>query len=393
MNQENAALLRQAQQAIRQGERQQARHLLQQALRQDQGNYTAWLLMASVTQDPRTSLAYVQQAAQLNPTSTTVQKALAWAENRLQTAMPSPTTRTNIQEKDTKAQQEETKDVHNARAWWFFSVPSLSARQRNGWLWGGFGFVTIVTVCILAMMFWPKGNTSNGAAFANTSPYTTGTPVTQLSAVFPIGSEEDEEETAVLPATPVPSLTPTQAPHIAAKNINQSKDNTERQPRATWTLTPTPTPTPTPTHTPMPTFVAPQTQSGPVNRPFGVGSSERWVDVNLTKQTLVAYEGDTPVLTTLISSGTWQHPTVTGQFRIYLAYKSQTMDGRRLGYDYYLEDVPYVMYFYEDYALHGTFWHNNFGTPMSHGCVNMKTSDAGWLYDWASIGTLVNVHY
>jgi len=55
--------------------------------------------------------------------------------------------------------------------------------------------------------------------------------------------------------------------------------------------------------------------------------------------------------------------------------------------------VPYVMYFYRDYALHGTFWHSNFGTPMSHGCVNLKTSDAEWIYYWASVGTLVNVHH
>lgn len=87
------------------------------------------------------------------------------------------------------------------------------------------------------------------------------------------------------------------------------------------------------------------------------------------------------------------HATVTGQFHVWLRFESQTMDGRLLGYDYYLEDVPYVMYFYNDYALHGTFWHNNFGTPMSHGCVNLATPDAQWLYNWSSLGTMVNVHY
>jgi lipoprotein-anchoring transpeptidase ErfK/SrfK len=69
------------------------------------------------------------------------------------------------------------------------------------------------------------------------------------------------------------------------------------------------------------------------------------------------------------------------------------MDGRRLGFNYVLSNVPYVMYFYGDYAIHGTYWHNNFGTPMSHGCVNMTTADARWLYNWSSYGTLVNVHY
>jgi lipoprotein-anchoring transpeptidase ErfK/SrfK len=120
---------------------------------------------------------------------------------------------------------------------------------------------------------------------------------------------------------------------------------------------------------------------------------EHWIDVNLTTQSLTAYEGDQPVLTTNISSGAWPHLTVTGQFQVYIRYQSQDMNGLRLGYDYYLENVPYVMYFYKDYALHGTYWHNNFGFPMSHGCVNMKTADAQWLFNWSSYGTVVNVHY
>jgi lipoprotein-anchoring transpeptidase ErfK/SrfK len=63
------------------------------------------------------------------------------------------------------------------------------------------------------------------------------------------------------------------------------------------------------------------------------------------------------------------------------------------GPGYYLPNVPYVMYFYRGYGIHGTYWHNNFGTPMSHGCVNFPTDDAGWLFDFASVGTVVNVHY
>jgi lipoprotein-anchoring transpeptidase ErfK/SrfK len=68
------------------------------------------------------------------------------------------------------------------------------------------------------------------------------------------------------------------------------------------------------------------------------------------------------------------------------------MTGYHLGYNYDLKDVPYVMYFFEDYAIHGAYWHNNFGTPMSHGCVNMNVPDAEWLYNWAPLGTLVSVH-
>jgi lipoprotein-anchoring transpeptidase ErfK/SrfK len=78
---------------------------------------------------------------------------------------------------------------------------------------------------------------------------------------------------------------------------------------------------------------------------------------------------------------------------VWLRFESQTMDGALLGYDYYLENVPYVMYFFEDYALHGAYWHNNFGYQMSHGCVNLAPSDAGWLYSWSEYGTVVNVHH
>lgn len=119
----------------------------------------------------------------------------------------------------------------------------------------------------------------------------------------------------------------------------------------------------------------------------------RWIDVNLSTQTLTAYEGDVPVMVTAVSTGTYLYPTVTGQFSIYLRHQSQTMNGYLLGYDYYLPDVPYVMYFYRGFALHGTYWHNNFGVPMSHGCVNMPTDKAQWLYNWSDYGTLVNVHY
>jgi lipoprotein-anchoring transpeptidase ErfK/SrfK len=62
------------------------------------------------------------------------------------------------------------------------------------------------------------------------------------------------------------------------------------------------------------------------------------------------------------------------------------------GDDYFLPDVPFTMYYYGDFSIHGTYWHHNFGTPMSHGCVNMDTNDAEWLFNFASVGTLVNIH-
>ena len=124
--------------------------------------------------------------------------------------------------------------------------------------------------------------------------------------------------------------------------------------------------------------------------PTGVvtGSGEHWFDVDLSDQRMYAYEGDTLVRTFIVSTGTWQTPTVTGRFKVWVKLKSAPMSGP----GYYLPDVPYIMYFYKDYGIHGTYWHNNFGVPMSHGCVNLSIPDAEWAYNFASVGTVVNVH-
>jgi lipoprotein-anchoring transpeptidase ErfK/SrfK len=119
------------------------------------------------------------------------------------------------------------------------------------------------------------------------------------------------------------------------------------------------------------------------------GTNDHWIDVNLSEQRVYAYEGNTIVNSFLVSTGLPDTPTVIGQYKIYVKVPIQDMSGP----GYYLPNVPWVMYFYESYGFHGTYWHNNFGKPMSRGCVNMKIEDAKWLYDWAAVGTFVNVHY
>jgi lipoprotein-anchoring transpeptidase ErfK/SrfK len=117
--------------------------------------------------------------------------------------------------------------------------------------------------------------------------------------------------------------------------------------------------------------------------------SDFWLEVDLSSQTLFAYRGNTLLKSFLVSTGTSDFPTVPGSFKIYAKYNFYTMRGP--GYN--LPDVPYSMFFYKGYSIHGTYWHHNFGTRMSHGCVNMETSAAGWLFDQTSIGTPVYVHY
>ncbi|GAB4404813.1 MAG: hypothetical protein Kow00123_16690 [Anaerolineales bacterium] len=176
-------------------------------------------------------------------------------------------------------------------------------------------------------------------------------------------------------------------------------------PTATPTFTPTNTPTETPTPTPTPTATpvppTPTRKSQPTAAPpTGIGDGEKWIDVDLSSQRLVAYEGNRAVYWAVISSGLPATPTVKGRFNIYVKYRSAPMSGP----GYYLPNVPYIMYFYKGYGLHGAYWHNNFGQPMSHGCVNLKVADAEWLFEWtdpyvppgansaSGVGTLVVIH-
>jgi len=123
----------------------------------------------------------------------------------------------------------------------------------------------------------------------------------------------------------------------------------------------------------------------PHARPDGVAPTDKWIDINKFEQTLAAYEGDTLVYATLVSSGLPQWDTDSGLFRIYMKVQQAKMSGRDGLPDYYfLEDVPYAMYFNKDMALHGAYWHDKFGFKHSHGCVNLPVADAAWLWNWTT---------
>jgi hypothetical protein len=155
----------------------------------------------------------------------------------------------------------------------------------------------------------------------------------------------------------------------------------------------------------------------PGDAPTDLGPNERWLDVNLTEQTLVAFEGTRAVYATLVSTGKKStikekdHRTPSGQWRIREKHVATTMDGDGTAagdLPYSIEDVPYVMYFHRSYAIHGAFWHRNYGVMMSHGCINLAPLDAkhlfffteptlpeGWHGVWASEqrpGSRVVVH-
>jgi lipoprotein-anchoring transpeptidase ErfK/SrfK len=197
-------------------------------------------------------------------------------------------------------------------------------------------------------------------------------PAAAFTPIPPTATLEPQPQIVVLPPTDIPASEPpaaaeTETEIVTAEAVVEGIAYAEIIPD-----------TPTPAYAPPP--AAP---------PKASGAGERWIDVDLSQQRLYAYEGDTLIRSFVVSTGTWQTPTVTGRYKVWIKLRSAPMSGP----GYYLPDVPYIMYFYKGYGIHGTYWHNNFGTPMSHGCVNMTIPDAEWVYNFSVVGTVVNVHY
>ncbi len=136
-------------------------------------------------------------------------------------------------------------------------------------------------------------------------------------------------------------------------------------------------------------LVIPKRGSTPSTSPAPSPSGgKKWIEIDLSRQRLIAHEGDKIILNTLVSTGLRRTPTPIGTYRVRVKIRRQTMSGP----GYRLPNVQWVMYFVGAYALHGTYWHNNFGHPMSHGCVNLRNSAARTLYQWANKGTRVVIH-
>lgn len=345
--------LQQAKIFIRAGRLPEARKLLRRVVAQDPQNYVAWLLLARAASSKRAALGYVRQAQAIRPDSQLVSKEL----RRL----------------------DQQKDI------------TYQPSRLQSYLFFGSALIVLL---ILIVWLAPLG-LQHVAALRDME--TAPTPVQMVITPLAVSSQ--------IEATPEPQ--PTLLPTPTARPLHRQKNSEVPPPEMLASVRDNKaTQGSVQDEEELPLEVQPpsEVQDEPLEineqpaapnsiRPNGVGPAERWIDVNLTQQTLVAYEGDAPIFNSLISSGMWDTPTVVGQFRTVMKYESQDMNGYLLGYDYFLEDVPYVMYFFEDYAIHGAYWHNNFGTPMSHGCVNMNPADAGWLFNWAPVGTTVSIHH
>jgi lipoprotein-anchoring transpeptidase ErfK/SrfK len=121
----------------------------------------------------------------------------------------------------------------------------------------------------------------------------------------------------------------------------------------------------------------------------------RRIEVNISTQWLTAYEGELPVFRAPVATGRDGFNTPVGNYAIYDKLSMQTMQGSAGGESWYVPDIPWVMYVVGGVAIHGTYWHNLFGTGTrpSHGCINARIEDAEWLYHWADVGTPVTIHY
>ena len=398
-----------AQQAMVRGDRRAARGWAAQAVALDPDSEEPWLFLAALA-SPRASVNYLERALKINPHSQRARKGMHWALERLRSEQVAQSSR-----KQTPPRRMQGEDPESGRTSLPISgklatsepktqprvrklpletvarstppadllTPKSLARHR-------WSFLTLFLVIICVTVVWALWP---GSA----SPVLALLHVPRSTPAFP-GVLVDINKPTYTPS-PTSTFTPT-ATFTATPTYTPTPTQTDT-PTNTATLTPTDTPWPTDTPTPTATFIPtdtpwptdteipwPTDTAQPVVNPDG-GGGVHWIDVNLSQQMVYAYEGNASVASFLVSTGLASFPTVTGQFHIYMKFVYTDMAGP----GYYLPDVPYTMYFYKGYGLHGTYWHNNFGHPMSHGCVNMYTPDAEWLYYWAPMGTLVNVHY
>jgi lipoprotein-anchoring transpeptidase ErfK/SrfK len=347
------------------GRKAEARYYFRAALDLDPSNTDALLWLAYLAGGGRPSLELLARALDIDPANQRARAAIRWARSSTGTQAPHPPY---------------DRDVYRPRVVFGLAIFLLV-------LFGGMAIAAFVRDL-------PNINGHESAARAAvardnrqpivqpedspTAPAPAGEGTLAGSSPFPlpestltfVPTPSRPERTAVPSSTSPPTLTPTALP----------------SPSITVVIEPTATPIePTPAATARPTATRISLESIPT---ANVGEHFRWIDVDLSDQRLTAYEGERPVRDVLVSTGLPRTPTVKGRFKIYVKYPAATMSGD----DYYLEGVPFVMYFHRGYGLHGTYWHTNFGHPMSHGCVNLPTPDAEWLYNWSSVGTLVVVH-
>lgn len=358
------SILQNARSALRRRDENEARRWAKQAARLAPELEDSWLLMAAVS-SPRESLEYAQRAQAINPGSTRARKAVEWASHRAGGGAPS-----------TSAAGQKS---------------GMAAEQMPKRRSPLFPLLLVGLACaVITFAAWSVGKSSALASMVRNAE--APSPSATLESNYSIAEISKPTYTLEWTSTPTLTLTPT---FTVTPSLTPTPE---------FTSTPLPSDTPTATDTPgvmeaaiipdTPTPVRPTQAPAPTQQAYvqpgsSGGGGVHWIDINLSTQRLYAYEGDVVVNVFLVSTGVSATPTVTGTYSIYARYLYADMHGP----DYFLPNVPYTMYFYKSYGIHGTYWHSNFGTPMSHGCVNLSIGDAAWLYSWSTFGTKVKIHY
>jgi lipoprotein-anchoring transpeptidase ErfK/SrfK len=385
--------LQQGIEAARAGRENEARAHLIAVLKQDPNNITAMLWLAFVLPSPDDSIRLLQRVLALDPTNERAKAGIRWARVRLglppeeaipvQPAQQSPAEEpppADISEESIRAILLSNEVQQQARKG---AMAHRARRTINPFL-GIFliaGALGLMAIGLSALLFipsktlaaWIPSSFRSAPAQADISavPTSLAAQATALLAQPVLKSLGFASDTLVKPApTHIYHSLAESAPVIEPAAAQPVPLNTVKI-AATQLVGPM---------GPFETASSPAIATGRLqlaHQPAYPG--EKWIEVNVTTQQLTAWEGDKPVMSYIVSTGLPDTPTVLGEFNIYQKLTATLMTGP----NYYLPDVPYTMYFYAGYALHGTYWHSNFGQPMSHGCVNLETENARKLFEWA----------
>jgi len=381
-----------AREALKNGAVKEAREWAERAAQLAPQNEDPWLILATIA-SPRESMEYIRKALEVNPNSPRAKQGMAWAMQRLDKISPKGTDNSMNQKQVQGAARSEGRKKPRRRSF-LFPV-----------------FLMVMGCAVFLFAAWSAVTSPALASILNiaSAPVVQPTPLqsfAQVNIPKPAHTPQSGAQESVAQADVI--APPAQS--IATTYIQPTEELSEAgEPQNDAPLVELPTNTPyDPPAAALPEAIetpglaaveiVPDTPTSeyiePTVAPYVLPQvasydGEHWIDVDLSQQRVYAYAGNAVVNSFVVSTGTWQTPTVTGKYKVWIRLRSSDMSGP----GYYLPDVPYVMYFYKGYGIHGTYWHNNFGTPMSHGCVNLSIPDAEWLYNFSAVGTVVNVHY
>ncbi|HMQ52727.1 MAG TPA: L,D-transpeptidase family protein [Anaerolineae bacterium] len=430
--------------AARAGRFENARRYLTAVLAQTPHNTTAMCWMAFVAPAPEQSVAWLKQALALEPDNQHLKAGLKWAEQRLTqtpapTPLPEPTVRPVVRPRDKLAIQPAAPKKVSSKL--------TSRRKGKGWLrWMVAAFIAggatgailnsrLVDVAsfqplqtkLLAQVeaFSPNRliqiePSSSSLTLSGVTVKYLDLPETGRSSATAVASQLGEQpgqavnfvaeidqpaalvsnsvselprenrpapgeaRLSAVPAqrfeavTPDPGLTGPRRPASTAGPTDEPVTDSALAARSS-------SPNPPQAEAVVPAdsvldgvrLFVPVAESQLVHQP--ASADEKWIEVDIATQRVTAWEGNVPVMSFPVSTGLPETPTVEGKFNIYWKLESTLMTGP----DYYLPEVPYTMYFYGGYGLHGAYWHSNFGQQMSHGCVNLSLADSKALFEWA----------